>query len=244
MALQSSGMISLTDIATEFGGSVPHALNEYYGVATGIPASGMISLSDFYGAASSSGTGGSEATGTLSPSDDQSSTSHYRKGFGAQDKCDFYYPESVGGTHHDAYGSLTNTTGLIPNGTVTQIAVIEVNSYLATAGSLILLVIAQGSSLSQNSFSKIEFAGKTSATSPTHVVSAQTNAGSMEYASGTSIFRLGYQEGVANLHQWAWFYGTFQGTSKTSGTSGLSTMWDIMEYNVSANSSFTVEITT
>ena len=51
MALQSSGAISLNDIAGEFGGTTPHSLNEYYGVATGVPSSGTISLSDFYGTA-------------------------------------------------------------------------------------------------------------------------------------------------------------------------------------------------
>jgi hypothetical protein len=59
MALQNSGPISLLDIATEFGGTTPHSLNEYYkggGLVPNIPAnanvptSGTISLSQFYGA--------------------------------------------------------------------------------------------------------------------------------------------------------------------------------------------------
>ena len=50
MALQSSGAISLLDIANEFGGTAPHAINEYYGAASGIPTSGTIALSNFYGA--------------------------------------------------------------------------------------------------------------------------------------------------------------------------------------------------
>ena len=50
MTLQSSGQISLSDIAIEFGGSTPHALSEYYGVDSGIPSSGQISIGDFYGA--------------------------------------------------------------------------------------------------------------------------------------------------------------------------------------------------
>ena len=33
MTLQSSGAISLANIAAEFGGSTPHSLSEYYGVA-------------------------------------------------------------------------------------------------------------------------------------------------------------------------------------------------------------------
>lgn len=49
MALQSSGPIAIGDIAGEFGGSTPHDLSEYYGVAAGVPSSGQIALSDFYG---------------------------------------------------------------------------------------------------------------------------------------------------------------------------------------------------
>ena len=48
--IQTSGAISLQDVADEFGGSTPHSLNEYYGAAAGIPASGAISLNQFYGA--------------------------------------------------------------------------------------------------------------------------------------------------------------------------------------------------
>lgn len=50
MALQSSGQIKLSEIATEFGGSAPHALSEYYDAASGVPSSGEIQLAaDFYG---------------------------------------------------------------------------------------------------------------------------------------------------------------------------------------------------
>lgn len=51
MALQSSGAISLSQIAAEFGGSIPHSLSEYYGAASGVPSSGTIRFSDFYGVA-------------------------------------------------------------------------------------------------------------------------------------------------------------------------------------------------
>ena len=50
MPLQNSGQISLADIAAEFGGTTPHSMSEYYSAATGIPASGTIDMSDFYGA--------------------------------------------------------------------------------------------------------------------------------------------------------------------------------------------------
>lgn len=52
MVLQSSGAISLANVQTEFGGSNPIGINEYYGVAAGVPASGTISLANFYGKAS------------------------------------------------------------------------------------------------------------------------------------------------------------------------------------------------
>lgn len=57
MAIQGSGSINMTDIAAEFGGSVPHSLSEYYrnggavpGNNTNVPTSGTISLSNFYNA--------------------------------------------------------------------------------------------------------------------------------------------------------------------------------------------------
>lgn len=57
MALQSSGQIKLSEIATEFGGSEPHEMSEYYrdGSYVGsnnssVPTSGEISVSDFYDA--------------------------------------------------------------------------------------------------------------------------------------------------------------------------------------------------
>lgn len=67
MALQSSGAISMSDIAAEMGGSQPHSISEYYrggsyvqsgfylkgsfiALNTGVPTSGTISFSDFYSA--------------------------------------------------------------------------------------------------------------------------------------------------------------------------------------------------
>jgi hypothetical protein len=57
MALPSSGPLSLTNIQTEFGGSNPISLSEYYRGGsyvttnnTNVPTSGVISFSNFYGA--------------------------------------------------------------------------------------------------------------------------------------------------------------------------------------------------
>lgn len=57
MAVTSSGVIRLSgDIVTEFGGTAPHGLTEYYRGAgivtagnTAVPTSGAIAFSDFYG---------------------------------------------------------------------------------------------------------------------------------------------------------------------------------------------------
>lgn len=54
MPLPTSGIISLADIQTEFGGTNPISISEYYGVAANVPASGMISLAHFYGTSASS----------------------------------------------------------------------------------------------------------------------------------------------------------------------------------------------
>lgn len=57
MAIQSSGSISLANLQSEFGGSNPISLSEYYRNGayvtsnnTSVPTSGAISLSNFYGA--------------------------------------------------------------------------------------------------------------------------------------------------------------------------------------------------
>lgn len=56
MALQSSGAISLSDIATEFGGTAPHSLSEYYrdagfvgAGAPNVPTSGALRMNKFFG---------------------------------------------------------------------------------------------------------------------------------------------------------------------------------------------------
>ena len=60
MALQSSGQISLKQIASEFSDGAPHNLTEFYkggslvsaspSANSGVPTSGQITLKDFYGA--------------------------------------------------------------------------------------------------------------------------------------------------------------------------------------------------
>jgi hypothetical protein len=65
MAVTSSAPIDIGDLVTEFGGSTPHSLTEYYRGGSlvpdnsdnnSVPTSGAISLTDFFGATATSGT--------------------------------------------------------------------------------------------------------------------------------------------------------------------------------------------
>jgi hypothetical protein len=49
MPIPSSGAISFTDITNEFGTVSPTSISKYYGLDAGIPNSGQIKFSDFYG---------------------------------------------------------------------------------------------------------------------------------------------------------------------------------------------------
>lgn len=49
MTLQSSGTISLQQIAQEFGDQAPHGISELYNEDEGVPASGVVSFSSFHG---------------------------------------------------------------------------------------------------------------------------------------------------------------------------------------------------
>ena len=87
MALQSSGTITIQDIVDEFGGTAPHSLSEYYrngtyvgSTNTGVPTSGTIALSDFYGA--SAATVVTVTEGTLQ----SSGTGSYNYGYIATSK--------------------------------------------------------------------------------------------------------------------------------------------------------------
>lgn len=52
MALPTTGKLSLLDIATEFGGTAPHSMSEYFGAADGIPTQGLLGISGFRGKSS------------------------------------------------------------------------------------------------------------------------------------------------------------------------------------------------
>lgn len=49
MTIKSSGSLSFTEITNEFGVASPVSMSNYYGLDEGIPSSGQIKFSDFYG---------------------------------------------------------------------------------------------------------------------------------------------------------------------------------------------------
>lgn len=103
MALPSSGEMKHSMIQGEFGGSHPIKLNEYYGVASGVPEDGTISNGDFYGTAAETDgpvvtmTGGTNSAQILD-----------RYGFGLSGKTTFVHPET--GSNTNAFGSVTQST--------------------------------------------------------------------------------------------------------------------------------------
>jgi hypothetical protein len=53
MGIPSSGDVNMSEIATEYGGSTPHSLSEYYGEGQGIASSGAINMGSFRGTSGS-----------------------------------------------------------------------------------------------------------------------------------------------------------------------------------------------
>lgn len=104
MALPSSGAITHAMIQQEFGGSNPIGLNEYYGVATGVPTSGTISNSDFYGTQAVKET-------LITCGQPFNVSLATRKGYGQANKTAFFHPESAQG--FEAFGSSSVVSGVV-----------------------------------------------------------------------------------------------------------------------------------
>lgn len=125
MPLQTSGAISLEDLQTEFGGSNPIGIEEYYrggGLVpdsttnAGVPTSGAISLEDFYGASSAPASVSIDLTvgwdGTAIPED----TGFAASGFGFTGA---------------PYGSVTSTN--IDGDTLIRFGFVQVSGTVGTA---------------------------------------------------------------------------------------------------------------
>ena len=77
MALTASGQIKLSEIATEFSDSPPHAMSEFYSAASGVPASGQLKIGNFYGKAAGPAGPTSALSGVLLTRSGQYSTTSW-----------------------------------------------------------------------------------------------------------------------------------------------------------------------
>lgn len=109
MALPGSGTLSIQDIADEFGGIAPHSLSEYYrngayvgSSNTGVPTSGTISLSDFYGASAATVVTVTEGSVVLGGADNF--------GFALANKVPNFANTPTSFVSHSAFGSRSPTT--------------------------------------------------------------------------------------------------------------------------------------
>lgn len=80
MTIKPSGTLSFTEIVAEFGGNAPHSLSEYYAAAAGIPASGTIRFSDFYGKSNRNGVSYTFTASTLNANLNVSTIANYVPG--------------------------------------------------------------------------------------------------------------------------------------------------------------------
>lgn len=189
-ALQSSGAITLAQIQTEFGGSNPISMSEYYrggsyvpshSGTTGIPGSGQISMNQFYGKQDESpvpstwsatiGTGSSVLFGTNS--------------YGYSTNI-FVYGTISDTTPH--VGTSINGVNSTTNGTViTQVSWFY-DTKFNTAG---FAVFIQGKQLAQNAFSRVSWGGF-----------------SNYYTSNASFNSSSYGGGMQNAWQWTLSYSS------------------------------------
>jgi len=101
MTLPSTGIISHDMIRNEMGGLDPIELSFYYGAAPGLPISGQIANSDFYGI-----TNIFQTVITIGKTVANFGTTG-RKGFGLADKTAFLHPEA--GQSFAAFGQASQT---------------------------------------------------------------------------------------------------------------------------------------
>ena len=158
MTLQTSGAISLANIAAEFGGSTPHSLSEYYGAASGIPNSGTISFNQFYG--KSNGYSATMTVGSHTVTDQYVSSQSYGYNNGSRSPV-------FNGTN---FGSMTsiNTNAVISGSQLVHLAWINLTN-------VIRLILEDSQSVSNSGWSTLNWGGNTySRTSATYTTGTKT----------------------------------------------------------------------
>lgn len=189
-ALQSSGAITLAQIQTEFGGSNPISMSEYYrggsyvpshSGTTGIPGSGQISMNQFYGKQDESPTP-STWSATIGVGSNQifGSTSY---GYSSNI---FLFGTITDTTPH--VGNSINGVNSLTNGTVLTYCAWYYDTKATTAG---FAVYIQGKQLASNAFSRVTFGSFVN-----------------YYTSNASFSSAQYAGGYQNAWQWTISYSS------------------------------------
>jgi len=226
MALPSSGALALSDIQTEFGGSNPIGLSEYYGVATGVPASGTIDISDFYGTSASSASGT-----TITCREDQvtnDSKTARRVGFQASNGGDFVHPEStLTGGFNSAFGSISSSS-IITGGNITGFTIANYTG--SSVGNRIIIVI---------STDRTTDGGWTSvAITSNHPPFYGTNTMTLNRTSANGFNKHSRLEDLNSTVRYKWYYD-YPATTYTSQYA----QWSGWLYQATNNGSVTVSFT-
>ena len=197
MTIVSSGAISINSLVGEYGGSAPHAMNEYYrggGLVANhsnngnVPTSGVIQLDDFYGANNTSPAPTSYSYGITLGTSGQGSDGFSSGNFGSLSN----NPQSTAfaGGFNPTITELSTLTSL------NKAAQNEYSFFLRVSGN-------------------ISNSGWTSITVPSGI----TNSSSNQTLNRSSVTSYNYNSG-SNITSWEFSLGTggFQFNTSGSGT--------------------------
>ena len=197
MTIVSSGAISINSLVGEYGGSAPHAMNEYYrggGLVANhsnngnVPTSGVIQLDDFYGANNTSPAPTSYSYGITLGTSGQGSDGFSSSNFGSLSN----NPQSTAfaGGFNPTITELSTLTSL------NKAAQNEYSFFLRVSGN-------------------ISNSGWTSITVPSGI----TNSSSNQTLNRSSVTSYNYNSG-SNITSWEFSLGTggFQFNTSGSGT--------------------------
>jgi len=227
MALPSSGQLSLDDIQTEFGGSNPIGLSEYYGVASGVPSSGTIDISDFYGTSAT-------ATGqTMQVREDavtNASNVARRVGFQLTNGGDFHHPE-VGNYDpwSNSFGSLQNYNSLITGGSITGITLANYDGSSISSNADYLVAVISTDRTTDGGWSSCSIAmtGHPTFGNYTHTLN-RTSASGFSRHSRLASYR------STTRYKWYYIIGTY------SANSDNDKFWSSMLYQATNSGSATI----
>ena len=189
MALQTSGAISLNNVQTEFGGSNPIGINEYYSAdPLRLPASGTVDLEDFYGT----------SVRTTRMVCSANNDTYARYGYSKSNGYFFYVSES--GQSGTAFGSTTRQSSLISSRTLA--CVVGEDDVFADA-----VVVGFSGSSSNSGFTQVDFYSDTGAGAP--------NLSTKKTLYRTQASQFGALPGTSpTTYAWRWGY---TGPTNTAG---------------------------